>query len=85
MVREAHAIGNDGPYAEEGTLSTPIGVLDNSRYTFGSLTGPEASTSPCEVLAAMWTEVGFGSSSGLCLGRASLGTLAGIIGPRTKL
>jgi hypothetical protein len=52
MVREAYAIWKDGPYAVEGTLSTPSGVLNNSRYTFGSLTGPAASTSPCEMLAA---------------------------------
>ncbi|MFZ0862339.1 MAG: OsmC family peroxiredoxin [Candidatus Sulfotelmatobacter sp.] len=53
MVREAHAIWKDGPYAGEGTLSTPSGVLNNSKYTFGSLTGLVAtSTSPCEMLAA---------------------------------
>ncbi len=52
MVREAHAIWKDGPYAGEGTLSTPSGVLNNSKYTFGSLTGPATSTSPCEMLAA---------------------------------
>jgi lipoyl-dependent peroxiredoxin len=52
MVREAHAIWKDGPYAGEGTLSTPSGLLNNSKYTFGSLTGAATSTSPCEMLAA---------------------------------
>jgi osmotically inducible protein OsmC len=52
MVREAHAIWKDGQYAGEGTLSTPSEVLSNSEYTFGSLMGPAASTSPCEMLAA---------------------------------
>ena len=53
MVREAHAIWKDGPYTGEGTLSTPSGVLNNSKYTFGSLTVLVAtSTSPCEMLAA---------------------------------
>jgi osmotically inducible protein OsmC len=52
MLREAHAVWKDGPYAGEGTLSTPSGVLNNSKYTFGSLTGPATSTSPGEMLAA---------------------------------
>jgi lipoyl-dependent peroxiredoxin len=52
MVREAHAIWKDGPYAGEGTLSTPSGVLNDSKYTFGPLTVPAASTSACEMLAA---------------------------------
>lgn len=52
MTCEAHAIWKDGQYAGEGTLSTPSGVLNNSKYTFDSLTGLAASTSPCEMLAA---------------------------------
>jgi lipoyl-dependent peroxiredoxin len=52
MLREAHAIWKEGPYTGEGAISTPGGVLNNSKYTFGSLTGLEACTSPCEMLAA---------------------------------
>lgn len=52
MMCEAHAIWKDGPYAGEGTLSTPGSVLNNCKYTFGPLTGPAASTSPSEMLAA---------------------------------
>lgn len=52
MLREAHAIWKDGPYVGEGALSTPSGVLNNTKYTFGSLTGLMAATSPAEMLAA---------------------------------
>ncbi|MGO9862768.1 MAG: OsmC family protein [Terriglobales bacterium] len=52
MLREAHAIWKDGPYVGEGALSTPSGVLNNAKYTFGSLTGLMAATSPGEMLAA---------------------------------
>ena len=52
MLREAHAIWKDGPYAGEGVLSTPSGVLKNAKYTFGLQTGLQAHTSPCEMLAA---------------------------------
>ncbi len=52
MLREAHAVWNDGPYAGEGALSTASGVLKNTRYTFGSLTNLALATSPAEMLAA---------------------------------
>jgi lipoyl-dependent peroxiredoxin len=52
MLREAHAIWKEGPYTGEGAISTPGGILTNSKYSFGSLTGLEACTSPCEMLAA---------------------------------
>ncbi len=52
MLREAHATWKDGPYTGEGTISTPGGILTNSKYSFGSLAGLEACTSPGEMLAA---------------------------------
>jgi osmotically inducible protein OsmC len=52
MFREAHAIWRGGPYAGEGAVSTPSGVLNNATYAFGSLAGFERLTSPCEMLAA---------------------------------
>jgi lipoyl-dependent peroxiredoxin len=52
MFREAHAIWKGGPYAGEGAVSTPSGVLSNATYTFGSLTGVGPFTTPCELLAA---------------------------------
>jgi len=52
MLREAHAVWKDGPYAGEGLLSTPSGILNNAKYTFGSLTDLHGNTSPCEMLAA---------------------------------
>jgi lipoyl-dependent peroxiredoxin len=52
MLREARAIWRNGPYTGEGVLSTPSGILNNTKYTFGSLTGLQVQTSPCEMLAA---------------------------------
>ena len=52
MLREAHAVWKDGSYAGEGVLSTTSGILNNTKYTFGSLTGLMGSTSPAEMLAA---------------------------------
>jgi osmotically inducible protein OsmC len=52
MLREAHAIWKDGPYAGEGALSTASGLLNNTKYTFGSVTGLMGFTSPAEMLAA---------------------------------
>jgi len=52
MFREAHAIWRGGPYAGEGTVSTPSGVLNSATYAFGSLEGSERLSSPCEMLAA---------------------------------
>ena len=52
MFREAHAIWTGGPYAGEGAVSTPSGVLNHTTYAFGSLAGFERLTSPCEMLAA---------------------------------
>ncbi|HVN18889.1 MAG TPA: OsmC family peroxiredoxin [Dongiaceae bacterium] len=52
MLREAHAVWKDGPYAGEGALSTPSGILNNTRYSFGSLTNLVSATSPAEMLAA---------------------------------
>lgn len=52
MFREAHAIWTGGPYAGEGAVSTPSGVLDKTAYAFGSLTSGPPCTTPCEVLAA---------------------------------
>ena len=51
MLREAHAIWKEGPYTGEGAISTPGGILTNANYLW-SLTGLEACTSPCEMLAA---------------------------------
>lgn len=52
MFREAHATWKGGPYAGEGAVSTPSGVLDKTTYAFGSLSGGAPCTTPCEVLAA---------------------------------
>jgi osmotically inducible protein OsmC len=52
MLREANAIWKDGAYTGEGVISTASGVLNNSKYVFGSLTGLTTRTSPCEMLAA---------------------------------
>jgi len=52
MLREAHAVWKNGPYAGEGALSTPSGVLNNTKYSFGSLTNLVSATSPAEMLAA---------------------------------
>jgi len=52
MFREAHAIWKGGPYAGEGAVSTPSGVLANATYAFGKLTEVPPCTTPCEMLAA---------------------------------
>lgn len=52
MFREAHAVWNGGPYAGEGAVTTPSGVLSNATYMFGSLAGVGPFTTPCELLAA---------------------------------
>ena len=52
MLREAHAVWKNGPYAGEGALSTPSGILNNTKYSFGSLTNLVSATSPAEMLAA---------------------------------
>jgi osmotically inducible protein OsmC len=52
MLREANAIWKDGAYTGEGAISTASGLLKNSKYTFGSLTGLTTNTSPCEMLSA---------------------------------
>jgi len=52
MLREAHAIWKDGPYTGEGAISAPSGILNNSKYNFGSLTGLTTCPSPAEMLAA---------------------------------
>lgn len=52
MLYEAHATWKGGPYAGEGVLSTPSGVLNNATYAFGSLAGGTRSTTPYEMLAA---------------------------------
>ncbi|HUM06129.1 MAG TPA: OsmC family peroxiredoxin [Terriglobales bacterium] len=52
MFREAHAIWRGGPYAGEGTVSTPSGVLNSATYAFGALGGAQRLSSPCELLAA---------------------------------
>ena len=51
MLREAHAIWKDGPYTGEGAISTLGGILTNTKYSFGSLTGLMGFTSPAEMLA----------------------------------
>ena len=35
MLREAHATWKEGPYTGEGAISTPGGILTNSKYSFG--------------------------------------------------
>jgi lipoyl-dependent peroxiredoxin len=52
MFREAHATWIGGPYAGEGSVSTPSRILDKTTYAFGSLTGGAPCTTPCEVFAA---------------------------------
>jgi osmotically inducible protein OsmC len=52
MFREAHAVWRGGPYAGEGVVTTPSGVLSNSSYAFGSLADTSRFTSPSEMLAA---------------------------------
>lgn len=52
MFREAHATWKGGPYAGEGAVSTPSGVLSNATYAFGSLAGAAPFTTPCELMAA---------------------------------
>ena len=52
MYREAHAVWRGGPYAGEGAVSTPSGVLDKATYAFGSLSGEAPCTTPCELLTA---------------------------------
>ena len=54
MIRSAVAIwkGKRGVAAGEGSVSTSSGVINNALYSFGSGTGDEACTSPCEMLAA---------------------------------
>ncbi len=52
MFREAHALWKGGPYAGEGVVSTPSGILNNATYAFGSLAGVGPVTTPGEMLAA---------------------------------
>jgi lipoyl-dependent peroxiredoxin len=52
MFREAHASWKGGPYAGEGAVSTPSGVLANANYAFGKLAEVPPCTTPCELLAA---------------------------------
>src|ERR1019366_9293895 len=59
MLREANAIWKNGAYTGEGVISRASGVLNNSKYTFGSLTGLTTWTSPCEMLAA---DISYGKS-----------------------
>ncbi len=52
MFREAHASWKGGPYAGEGVVSTPSGILSNATYAFGSLAGVGPVTTPGEMLSA---------------------------------
>jgi lipoyl-dependent peroxiredoxin len=52
MFREAHANWTGGPYAGEGKVSTPSGVLASATYAFGKLAEIPPCTTPCELLAA---------------------------------
>ena len=52
MFREARAVWKGGPYAGEGAVTTPTGVLNNTTYVFGSLADTARFTSPSEMLAA---------------------------------
>jgi osmotically inducible protein OsmC len=52
MFREARAVWKGGPYAGEGAVTTPSGVLSNSTYAFGALADASRFTSPSEMLAA---------------------------------
>jgi len=52
MFREAHATWSGGPYAGEGAVSTPTGILSKTIYAFGSLREAAPCVTPCEILAA---------------------------------
>jgi osmotically inducible protein OsmC len=52
MFREARAVWKGGPYAGEGAVTTPTGVLNNTTYVFGALADIARFTSPSEMLAA---------------------------------
>jgi len=51
MLREADAVWTDGIYGGCGSVSAPSGVLNRTKYVFGSA-GTAGSTSPGELLAA---------------------------------
>ncbi len=52
MFREAHAVWQGSPYAGEGKVSTPSGILTNATYAFGKLAEIPPCAIPCEIFAA---------------------------------